>query len=64
MLLSMAESQQIVRKALLTAVLDGHPAVDRVRVPHLDNASTRQPATFVAAFLLSEGEDRLIVMLQ
>lgn len=34
------------------------------RVPHFANASDRQPATFVAAYLLAEGEDRLIVMLQ
>jgi quercetin dioxygenase-like cupin family protein len=116
---SMPESQPITRKALLTAVLDGNPPVDRVRVaqielapaqetglhlhpcpvvgyvvngtirfqvegdeetilrpgdaffepanarvPHFDNAADREPATFVAAYLLSEGEDRLIVMLQ
>jgi quercetin dioxygenase-like cupin family protein len=115
----MPEPQPIERRALLTAVLDDNPAVDRVelaqielapgqatglhlhpcpvvgyvvggairfqvdgkaeailepgdaffepadaRVLHFDNASNRQPATFVAAYLLSKGEDRLIVMLQ
>jgi quercetin dioxygenase-like cupin family protein len=115
----MPEPQPIERRALLTAVLDDNPAVDRVevaqielapgqatglhlhpcpvvgyvvggairfqvegkaeailepgdaffepagaRVLQFDNASNRQPATFVAAYLLSKGEDRLIVMLQ
>jgi quercetin dioxygenase-like cupin family protein len=115
----MPKPQPIERRALLTAVLDDNPAVDRVevaqielapgqatglhlhpcpvvgyvvggairfqvegkaeailepgdaffepadaRVLHFDNASNRQPATFVAAYLLSKGEDRLIVILQ
>ncbi|MFZ0497803.1 MAG: cupin domain-containing protein [Steroidobacteraceae bacterium] len=34
------------------------------RVLHFDNASTREPATFIAHYLLAEGDERLIEMLQ
>jgi quercetin dioxygenase-like cupin family protein len=33
------------------------------RVAHFDNASPDEPATFVACYLLPQGEERLIVML-
>jgi quercetin dioxygenase-like cupin family protein len=33
------------------------------RVAHFDNASPHEPATFVACYLLPQGEERLIVML-
>jgi len=33
------------------------------RVMHFDNASTEEPATFIAHYLLSTGDERLIEML-
>jgi quercetin dioxygenase-like cupin family protein len=35
-----------------------------IRVLHFDNASTREPVTFIAHYLLGEGDERLIEMLQ
>lgn len=32
-------------------------------IPHFDNASSTEPATFIACYLLSSGETRLIEML-
>src|SRR5262249_29444760 len=34
-----------------------------VEIPHFDNASTVEPAVFLACYLLPPGEDRLIEML-
>jgi quercetin dioxygenase-like cupin family protein len=39
-----------------------HEPADR-EIPHFDNASDEQPATFVAFYLLPPGEQRLIEML-
>jgi quercetin dioxygenase-like cupin family protein len=39
-----------------------HEPADR-EIPHFDNASNEQPATFVAFYLMPPGEQRLIEML-
>ena len=49
-------------EATLEAGAAFHEPVGR-EIAHFDNASDRQPATFVACYLLPPGEERLIEML-
>lgn len=35
-----------------------------IEIPHFDNASETEPATFLACYLLAPGEDRLIEILE
>jgi hypothetical protein len=49
-------------EAILEAGAAFHEPAGR-EIAHFDNASDRQPATFVACYLLPPGEERLIEML-